>query len=65
MSHFQTSDVLTAENMATEKGLCAATLRLNNWWFMQGGAEKMLQCFTSLINTYHVRRFHFFSTVSL
>ena len=33
-SHFQTSDVLTNENMATKKGVCAAVLRWNNWRFV-------------------------------
>ena len=29
-SHFRTSDVITNENMATEKGVCPAVLRWNN-----------------------------------
>ena len=47
MSHFRTSDILTSENIATEKGVCAAALRLNNWRFMQGGAEK--RCYNVLL----------------
>ena len=31
--------------MATEKGVCAAALMLNNWRYMQGGAEKDVTMF--------------------
>ena len=45
--HFRTNDILTAENMGTKKGMCAAALRLYNWRFMSEGIEK--RCYNALL----------------